>query len=61
MLGVMVYVKKLKSFSGNGGVENLLMFIILSTIIFLRYGRISISYIAKDSKISAIVLQTGFV
>jgi uncharacterized membrane protein YphA (DoxX/SURF4 family) len=60
MLGVMVYVKKLKSFSGNG-VENLLMFITLLAIIFLWYVRISLSYIAKDSKISAIVLQTGFV
>ncbi|MGB6463308.1 MAG: DoxX family protein [Nitrosotalea sp.] len=48
MLGAIVYVKKLKSFSGNGGIElELLAFIILLTIIVLGPGRISISHIAK--------------
>ncbi len=48
MLGAIFYVKKLKAFSGNGGVElELLAFIILLAIIVLGPGRISISQIAK--------------
>ena len=48
MLGVMLYVKKLQSFSGKGGVEmDLLAFAILLTIIVLGPGKISISYIIK--------------
>jgi len=48
MLGAIIYVKKLKSFSGNDGIElELLAFIILLTIIVLGPGRISISHIAK--------------
>ncbi|MDE1867272.1 MAG: DoxX family protein [Thaumarchaeota archaeon] len=48
MLGAIVYVKKLKAFSGNQGIElELLAFIILLTIIVLGPGRISISHIAK--------------
>jgi putative oxidoreductase len=48
MLGAIIYVKKLKSFSGNGGIElELLAFIILLTITVLGPGRISISHIAK--------------
>jgi putative oxidoreductase len=48
MLGAIIYVKKIKSFSGNGGVElELLAFIILLTIIVLGPGRISISHVIK--------------
>lgn len=48
MLGAIFYVKKLKAFSGNEGIElELLAFIILLTIIVLGPGRISISHIAK--------------
>ena len=48
MLGVMLYVKKLQSFSGKGGVEmDLLAFAILLTIIVLGPGKISISHIIK--------------
>jgi putative oxidoreductase len=48
MLGAIIYVKKLKSFSGNDGIElELLAFIILLTMIVLGPGRISISHIAK--------------
>lgn len=48
MLGAIIYVKKLKAFSGNDGIElELLAFIILLTIIVLGPGRISISHIAK--------------
>lgn len=48
MLGAIIYVKKLKSFSGNDGIElELLAFIILLTIIVLGPGRISISHITK--------------
>lgn len=48
MLGAIIYVKKLKAFSGNEGIElELLAFIILLTIIVLGPGRISISHIAK--------------
>ncbi len=45
MLGVMVYLKKLQSFSGRGGLElELLALVILLTIIVLGPGRISISH-----------------
>ena len=48
MLGAIIYVKKLKAFSGNEGIElELLAFIILLTIIVLGPGRVSISNIAK--------------
>jgi len=48
MLGVMIYVKKISSFSGKGGLElELLAFVILLTIIVLGPGRISISHIIK--------------
>ena len=48
MLGAIIYVKKLKAFSGNEGIElELLAFIILLAIIVLGPGRISISHIAK--------------
>ena len=48
MLGVMIYIKKLHSFSGQGGLElDLLAFVILLTLIVLGPGRISISHIAK--------------
>ncbi len=48
MLGAIFYVKKLKAFSGNEGVElELLALIILLTIIVLGPGRISLSHIVK--------------
>ena len=48
MLGVMVYIKKIQSFSGRGGLElELLAFVILLTIIVLGPGRISISHVIK--------------
>ncbi|HYL65591.1 MAG TPA: DoxX family protein [Nitrosopumilaceae archaeon] len=48
MLGAIVYVKKVRAFSGMGGVElELLSFIILLTIIVLGPGRVSISHIVK--------------
>ena len=48
MLGAIVYVKKIKAFSGNQGMElELLAFIILLTIIVLGPGRISIAHIIK--------------
>ncbi len=48
MLGAILYVKKAKAFSGNGGVElELLAFIVLLTVIVLGPGRISISHIIK--------------
>ena len=48
MLGAMVYVKKLKEFSGGQGIElELLAFIILLTIVVLGPGRISVSHILK--------------
>ena len=48
MLSVIIYVKKLQSFSGKGGVEmDLLAFAILLTMIVLGPGKISISYIIK--------------
>ncbi len=48
MLAVMLYIKKLQSFSGKGGVEmDLLAFVILLTIIVLGPGKISLSYLIK--------------
>ena len=48
MLSVMLYVKKLQSFSGKGGVElDLLAFIILLTVIVLGPGKISLSHVVK--------------
>lgn len=48
MLGAIVYVKKLKAFSGNQGIElELLAFIILITIVVLGPGRISVSHLVK--------------
>ncbi len=48
MLGIMVYVKKLQSFSGRGGLElELLVFAILLTLLVLGPGRISLSHIVK--------------
>lgn len=46
MLGAIVYIKKIESFSGKNGVElELLAFIILLTMIVVGPGRISISHI----------------
>jgi len=48
MLGAIVYIKKIESFSGKNGIElELLAFIILLTVIVLGPGRISISHIVK--------------
>jgi putative oxidoreductase len=48
MLVVMVYLRKLQSFSGKNGLElELLIFVILLTIIVLGPGRISISHVIK--------------
>jgi len=48
MLIIMVYVKKLQSFSGKNGLElELLIFVVLLTVIVLGPGRISISHIVK--------------
>lgn len=48
MLVVMVYLKKLQSFSGKNGLElELLIFVILLTIIVLGPGRISLSHAVK--------------
>jgi putative oxidoreductase len=48
MLGAIVYVKRIKAFSGNQGVElELLAFIVLLTILVLGPGRISVSHIVK--------------
>ncbi len=48
MLGAIIYVKKLKAFSGNQGVElELLALIILLTVIVLGPGRISLSHAIK--------------
>ena len=48
MLTIMVYVKKLQSFSGKNGLElELLIFVVLLTVIVLGPGRISISHLAK--------------
>ncbi|HZS72910.1 MAG TPA: DoxX family protein [Candidatus Nitrosotalea sp.] len=48
MLVVMVYLKKLQSFSGKNGLElELLIFVILLTVIVLGPGKISISHVIK--------------
>ena len=48
MLSVMLYIKKLQSFSGKGGVElDLLAFSILLTVIVLGPGKISLSHVIK--------------
>jgi len=48
MLAVMVYLKKLQSFSGKNGLElELLAFVILLTILVLGPGRISLSHLVK--------------
>lgn len=48
MLAVMVYLKKLQSFSGKNGLElELLIFVILLTVITLGPGRISLSHAVK--------------
>lgn len=48
MLGIMIYVKKLQSFSGKNGLElELLIFAILLTLIVLGPGKISLSHIIK--------------
>jgi putative oxidoreductase len=48
MLYVMVFLKKLQSFSGKNGLElELLAFVILLTVVVLGPGRISISHIVK--------------
>ena len=48
MLIVMVYLKKLQSFSGKNGLEfELVIFVILLTVIVLGPGRISISHVVK--------------
>lgn len=48
MLGAIVYVKKIKSFSGPQGVElELLAFVILLTVVVLGPGRISISHMLR--------------
>jgi putative oxidoreductase len=48
MLTIMVYLKKLQSFSGKNGLElELLIFAVLLTVIILGPGRISISHIVK--------------
>ena len=48
MLSVMVYIKKLQSFSGKGGLElDLMAFVILLIVIVLGPGKISISHIIK--------------
>ena len=48
MLGVIIFIKKLKSFSGQGGSElELIAFAILLVLIVIGPGRVSISHIAK--------------
>ncbi len=48
MLIVMVYLKKLQSFSGKNGLEfELVIFVILLTVIVLGPGRIAISHVVK--------------
>jgi len=48
MLGVIIFIKKLKSFSGQGGAElELLVFAILLVLIVAGPGRVSISHIVK--------------
>ncbi len=48
MLGAIIYVKKVQSFSGKNGIElELLAFVILLTIMVLGPGRISLSHLIK--------------
>lgn len=48
MLTIMIYLKKLQSFSGKNGLElELLIFVIMLTVLVLGPGRISISHIMK--------------
>lgn len=48
MLGIMVYVKKLESFSGKNGLElELLAFVIFLTILVLGPGKLSLSHLVK--------------
>lgn len=48
MLTIMVYLKKLQSFSGKNGLElELLIFVVLLTVIVLGPGRISLSHVVK--------------
>jgi putative oxidoreductase len=48
MLVIMVYLKKLQSFSGKSGLElELLIFVILLTVLVLGPGKISISHAVK--------------
>lgn len=48
MLGVIIYIKKLKSFSGQGGLElELIAFALLLILIVSGPGRISLSHIVK--------------
>jgi len=48
MIGVIIYIKKLKSFSGQGGVElELIALAILLVLIVAGPGRVSISNIVK--------------
>ena len=48
MLSVMLYIKKLQSFSGKGGIEmDLLALTILLTVIVLGPGKISLSHAIK--------------
>ena len=48
MLSIMVYLKKLQSFSGKNGIElDLLVFVILLTLIVLGPGRISVAHLIK--------------
>src|SRR5574340_967743 len=48
MLTIMVYLKKLQSFSGKNGLElELLIFAVLLTVIVLGPGRISLSHAVK--------------
>jgi putative oxidoreductase len=50
MLMIMVYLKKLQSFSGKNGLElELLVFVILLTLIVLGPGRISLSQAVKKT------------
>jgi len=48
MLGVIIFIKKLKSFSGQGGAElELIALAILLVIIVTGPGRVSISHLVK--------------
>ncbi|HJU14514.1 MAG TPA: DoxX family protein [Candidatus Nitrosotalea sp.] len=50
MLGAIIYVKKIKSFSGSQGIElELLAFIILISIMVLGPGRVSIAHLIKKA------------